>query len=305
MNARFLYSEMNSNQSSPKTKHVIVNGISLAYHDWSGEGGPLICLPHFTGHKGSFTPLAQKLSPLYRVLALDMRGRCDSSKPNEGYGFAYYARDIIAFADALGFETFSLVGHSFGATASVYIGSILPNRIRSLVLLDGGADPKAETLQLMRQAIRRLDKAYPSLDHYIEGQRSVPYYKPWTQALATYLEEDVETQPDGSVRSKSSAKALELDLDIHFFYSMCLHFPNLKCPVLFLRPQQGLLGSSGHVYTDGEASNIVRNIPHCRRANVQRGNHYTMLIQDDPPVFPFIEEFLGEVLNRHVLERSI
>ena len=296
---------MNLSHSSQKTKHVSANGISLAYHDWPGEGGPLICLPHIMGHKGSFTPLAKKLSPQYRVLALDLRGRCDSSKPKDGYGFAYHAKDVFAFADALELETFSLVGHSFGATASVYIASIRPPRVRTLVLMDGGADPKTETLQMMHQTIGRLSKVYSSMDEYLSVQRSISYYKPWSTSLERYLQEDVEVLANGTVRSKSSVEALERDLDIHFQYSMCLHFPALRCPAMFLRPQQGLLGNTGHVYSDAEASNIVRNIPNCRRANVQGGNHYTMLIQDDPPVFPFIDEFLGQVLKKPVLERSI
>jgi pimeloyl-ACP methyl ester carboxylesterase len=295
---------MNENHSSPKTRLATVNGISLAYHDWPGERGPLICLPSIAGHKGSFTTLARRLSPQYWVVALDMRGRCDSSKPKDGYGFAYHARDVLGLADALGFEQFSLIGHSFGATASVYIASIRPDRVRTVILMDGGADPKTETLQMMYQTIIRLSKVYSSMDEYMNAQRSTSYHKPWTSALERYLQDDVETLADGTVRSKSSAGALERDLDIHFLYSMCLHFPNLRCPVLFLRPQQGLLGNSGHVYTEAEAINIVRNIPNCRRANVQGGNHYTMLIQDDPPVFPFIEEFLDVVLKKPVPERS-
>lgn len=288
---------------TPKTQFVKVNGVSLAYNDWPGERGPLICLPSITGHKGSFAPLAQHLSPEYRVLSLDLRGRCDSSKPKDGYGFSYHARDVLAFADALQFETFSLVGHSFGATASVYLASIQPARIRAAILMDGGADPKAETLRMMYETVRRLTKVYSSMEEYIDLQRSVTYHKPWTSALERYLREDVEVLVNGSVRSKSSADAIQRDLDIHFYYSMCLHFPNLRCPVLFLRPQQGLLGTAGHIFSDAEATNIVRNIPNCRRANVQGGNHYTILLQDEPPVLPFVQEFLEQVLRIPVAAR--
>jgi len=296
---------MTSSPLTPKTKRIAVNGISLAYHDWPGDEGPIICLPNLMGHKGSFTTLAQKLSPRYRVLTLDMRGRGESSKPKDGYGFAYHARDVLAFADALQIETFSLIGHSFGATASVYIGSIRPPRIRTLVLLDGGADPKTETLQLMYQTIRRQGKTYSSMDEYMSLQRSEAYYKPWTPALDRYLREDVEVLANGSVRCRSSVEAMERDLDVHFVYSMCLHFPSLRCPVLFLRPHQGLLGNSGHMYTEAETAGIVRSIPNCRRVNVQGGNHYTMLIQDDPPVAPFVEEFLDLVLKKTVVERTV
>ncbi|MGH2567970.1 MAG: alpha/beta fold hydrolase, partial [Bacteroidota bacterium] len=64
----------------PQTGFVAVNGIKLAYNDWPGDRGPLICIPSITGHKGTFTTLAERLSPEYRALALDLRGRCDSDK---------------------------------------------------------------------------------------------------------------------------------------------------------------------------------------------------------------------------------
>ncbi len=295
---------MKKSSIAPKTKVVDTGEVSIGYLEWPGERGPLICLPSIVGHKGSFSPLARLLSPGFRVLALDLRGRGDSDKPAEGYGFAYHARDVFAFADALRLETFSLIGHSFGATTAAYIASLRPDRVRSVVLIDGGADPKAETLERMRQGIRAMDRTYASVSEYLEWQRSLPYHRPWTPALETYLLEDIETRPDGSVRSRSSSRALESDLDIHFHYSMCLHFPNIKCPALFLRPQQGLAGATGHIYSDAEASNIVRHIPNCRRANVQGGNHYTVLIQDNPPVFPFISEFLGQILKRPAPERA-
>ena len=101
---------MSSQLSMPDTRYVSVNGIRLAYVEWLGERGPLICLPSVGGHKGTFSIIAQTLAPKYRVLALDLRGRGDSDKPSEGYGFAYHARDVLAFADALEVETFALVG---------------------------------------------------------------------------------------------------------------------------------------------------------------------------------------------------
>lgn len=286
------------------TQHVTVNGLKLAYHDWPGERGPLICIPSITGHKGTFTALAERLSPRYQVLSLDLRGRCDSDKPSDGYGFAYHARDIIAFADALSLERFVLVGHSFGATTSVYTTSLVPARVKAIVLMDGGADPKAETLKAMYPTIKWLSKVYSSMDEYLAVQRNVVYHKPWTPALERYLREDMETKPDGSVRSKSSAAGIEIDLDIHFWDNVWFHLPHVRCPVLYLRPTEGLLGTTGHVYSDEEASKLVGKIPDCRYQKIAGGNHYTFLIQDNPPVVPSIEKFLEEVDKESAVAKS-
>jgi pimeloyl-ACP methyl ester carboxylesterase len=281
---------------TPATEFVQANGLRLAYVHWPGRAGApaVICLPHLTGHKLSFADLGAALAPDCDVYALDLRGRGESSQPAEGYGFAYHARDVLALADALGLNHFGLIGHSFGATASVYLASIRPERVRFAVLLDGGADPKEETLRAMYPTIARLDQVYASLDAYLDAMRAIPFFQPWDAGLERYFRADVETLPDGRVRARSSAAAITRDLDAHFMYCMCLHFPALRCPTLFLRPALGLLnGARGHVFSEAEAQAIVRHIPRCQRADVPGCNHYTLLLHAGPPALAAIRAFLN------------
>ncbi|HWP82843.1 MAG TPA: alpha/beta hydrolase [Bacteroidota bacterium] len=280
--------------NAPETQIVSVNSIRLAYWDWPGEKGPIICVPHITGHKGTFAALAQQLSPHYRVIALDLRGRGESDKPEMGYGFSYHARDIVAFAEALKCDSFILAGHSFGATTSVYTASVRPDRVRALVLMDGGADPRVETLRAMYPTVKRLAKVYSTMEEYLASQRSVVYHKPWTRALEEALRQDMEVMDDGSVRSKSSAQAIEHDLDMHFWENVWFHLPQVQCPAIFLRPTEGLMGATGHVYSDADAERLTSLIPNCRKVDVPGGNHYTFVIQDNPPVAAFIRTFLEE-----------
>jgi pimeloyl-ACP methyl ester carboxylesterase len=283
--------------TSPQTKTLNVNGINLAYNEWEGEKGPLFCLSSISGHKGSFANIAQQLAPEYRLFAIDLRGRGDSDKPLDGYGFSYHARDILAFADALGFEKFSLIGHSFGGTVSVYIASIRPSRIKATVLIDGGCDPKEEVLEAMRPVLRRLAKVYPSMYDYLRSMRLLPYFiNQWSSTLENYLRDDVEIFADGTVRSKASADAVERDLDVHFYYSMCVHFPTMQCPTLFIRPKQGLLGDTAHVLDEKEAAAFVAWIPDCERVDLFDVNHYTMVLHDTPPVISPIQKFLRQRL---------
>lgn len=286
---------MNEPVVTPAPSFVEVDGLRIAYAEWPGEKGPLICLPQLTGHKGSFARLARRLAPEYRVIAVDLRGRGDSDQPLADYGFAYHTRDLLHLADSLGISQFALIGHSFGATASAYLASVQPQRIKAVVLLDGGADPKQETLEAMYPTIGRLGRVYESIDAYLAAMRAIPFFGPWWgEALAQYFREDVRTLPDGAVTSKSSPQAIGRDFDIHFCYCMCLHFPNMHCPALFIRPTIGLVGDKGHVFTETEAAAIVRNIPDCRRVDVPGVNHYTLLLNDDPPIAAPIRKFLAE-----------
>lgn len=280
-----------------KTASIQVNGITLSYNEYHGEKGVLICIPSLTGHKGSFDKIASSLSPEYHLYALDLRGRGDSDKPTGGYGFAYHARDVLAFADALGFEKFSIIGHSFGATVGVYIASIRPLRVEKLVLIDGGADPKEEVLQAMRPALHSLGRIYPSMDAYLAFMRSLPFYEPWSEFLEFYLKEDVQVMEDGSVTSKSSPEAVEEDLNVHFYYSMCVHFPTLQCHTMYIRPRQGLLGDRAHILDEREAAAFVEWIPNCWRVDLPGVNHYTMILSDEPLVIGPIRAFLDAKLE--------
>lgn len=279
------------------TQYIAVNGIKLAYVEWPGEKGPLICLPSITGHKGTFTNIARSLAPEYRVLALDLRGRGESDRPHEGYGFAYHARDVLAFADLLAIDTFAFVGHSFGATVGVYTASIRPKRIRAIAMIDGGCDPKDEVLEAMRPMLRRLEVAYPSMAAYLDAMRAIPYFRPWNETLERYHREDVNELPDGTICSRASAGAIERDLDTHFYYSMCVHFPTVKCPALFIRPMQGLLGNSAHILDEREAAAFVAWFPNCSRVDLPGVNHYTMILRDDPPVIAPLKVFLSKALS--------
>jgi len=278
---------------------VQVNGISLSYREWPGEKGPLLCLPSFAGHKGGFDRLAEALAPEYRVIALDLRGRGDSDKPQEGYGFAYHARDIMACAKQLGIEAFSIIGHSFGATLGTYLASIQPSLVEAIVLLEGGADPTERVLEAIRPTLAHLDRRFSSMAEYLETMRAMPYYRvQWGEMLEAYLLEDVVPLANGAVQPKADAAALHKDLDLHFLYSMCLHFPAMQCPALFVRAGEGLLGGQrGHIFSDAETDAIVSWIPRGQRLDIAGVNHFTLLLNDHTPlagpVKAFLERHLG------------
>lgn len=284
---------------SGTTASAEVNGITLSYREWAGRGKTIICLPSFAAHKGSFDRLGAALAPDYRVIAMDLRGRGDSDKPEEGYGFAYHVSDILALTRQLGIETFSIVGHSFGATVGTYLASIRPSLVDAIVLLEGGADPTERVLEAIRPSLVHLESPYPSMEVYLEAMRAMPFYgRQWGEMLEHYLREDVYLLEDGAVQPKASARGLHRDLDLHFLYSMCLHFPAMSCPALFVRAGEGLIDARrGHIFTEAETDAIVRWIPKGRRLDVAGVNHFTLLLNDHSPLLAPVSAFLDEVLS--------
>jgi hypothetical protein len=70
----------------------------------------------------------------------------------------------------------------------------------------------------------------------------------------------------------------------------------VQCPTLVIRPELGLRGERGHVLDPGEAAAFVAWIPQGRQVDLAGVNHYTMLLQEHPPVVEPIRAFLAEVL---------
>ncbi|RAU44392.1 MULTISPECIES: alpha/beta fold hydrolase [unclassified Pseudomonas] len=113
--------------------------IELAAHLFGPQDGqPVIALHGWLDNANSFARLAPKLKGL-RLLALDMagHGHSDHRPAGAGYGLPDYAHDVLHVAQQMGWERFSLMGHSLGAIVSVILAGSVPDRIERLALIDG------------------------------------------------------------------------------------------------------------------------------------------------------------------------
>lgn len=113
--------------------------IELAAHLFGPEDGrPVIALHGWLDNAMSFARLAPKLEGV-RILALDFAGHGHSAHraPGASYLLWDYALDVLMVADQMGWERFSLLGHSMGAIVSVLLAGSMPERIERLALIDG------------------------------------------------------------------------------------------------------------------------------------------------------------------------
>jgi len=98
------------------------------------KGDSIILLHGFPESSIMWTPLIQPLAQAgYRVLAIDQRGYSPGARPDEieDYEPATLARDVIALADAVGFDDFHLVGHDWGSAVGWVTVFNHADRIRS------------------------------------------------------------------------------------------------------------------------------------------------------------------------------
>lgn len=123
---------------SQTSKFTETNGIKTHYLQW-GEGEKAIVLLHSLSDTADvwkdFAPL---LSKDYRIIAPDRRGVGKTEKPSSGYEIENLARDVNDLIDFLKLENVNLVGHSFGGNIAVTVAANSPDKISSLVLIEGG-----------------------------------------------------------------------------------------------------------------------------------------------------------------------
>ena len=74
------------------------------------------------------------LSPEYRVIAYDLRGRGDSDKPDTGYGLEAHGDDLAHLLDHYGLDRAVVVGHSLGAMIALTFAVKRHDRVSRLVL---------------------------------------------------------------------------------------------------------------------------------------------------------------------------
>lgn len=106
-----------------------------------GEGPPLLLLhgnplTHVSWHK-----IAPTLARSFTVVAPDLRGYGDSSKPDggedhSGYSFRAMGVDNFELMDQLGFDRFQVAGHDRGARVGFRMALDQPQRIQRLAALD-------------------------------------------------------------------------------------------------------------------------------------------------------------------------
>ena len=123
-------------------KFVAVNGLSLHYLDYGGGGESwIVCIHGLTGNAHNFDALAPYLTPKYRVISIDVRGRGDSEwGPPTEYLPQNYATDLAAMLDALAVKRASLIGTSMGGIISMMYAGGWPERVERLVLNDVGPE---------------------------------------------------------------------------------------------------------------------------------------------------------------------
>ena len=261
----------------------------------AGDGpDPVVCLHGITAQHRAFNAAARHLGPSRGLVGVDLRGRGDSDKPETGYGLETHASDVIRVLDHLGLEDAVVLGHSMGAFVAMKTALASPDRVRALVLLDGGwprverspgemteeEKQEAEALEEgLARAFRRLDMIFESPEAYLDfwfPDRGLTM-DDLPPDLAGYYLYDLEKIEAGYNPKASRAAAEEDSPSVSSTSPTAEELRGVACPVALVRASQGFFPGSDPLISDEARDVMAGSLDIREEVLVEGANHYSML----------------------------
>jgi pimeloyl-ACP methyl ester carboxylesterase len=113
-----------------------VNGVKIHYLKAGTGKRPLVLIHGFGDTSHMWVPLFDEFGKDFTIIAPDMRGLGDSSRPATGYDKKTLAVDIHELVKSLGYQKIDLVGHDIGLMVAYAYAAQYPNEVEKLALLE-------------------------------------------------------------------------------------------------------------------------------------------------------------------------
>jgi pimeloyl-ACP methyl ester carboxylesterase len=190
-------------QTLPAGRHGSGAHRVIAIHGWFGDQHAFdALLPHLD--EGAFT-----------VVVPDLRGYGEAIEFAGEFTVDEAAHDLLALAEDLGWQSFSLIGHSMGGKIAQRVAGLVPDKVERLVGISpvpaSGVPFDAGTAELFRSAATTPEarrqiidfstgSRYPgaSLDKMVQYSLGHSHETAFAQYLASWSGEDFHAEVTGS-----------------------------------------------------------------------------------------------------------
>jgi aminoacrylate hydrolase len=241
------------------------------------DGPPVILSPGLGGSGAYWAPNVAVLAERHRVILYDHRGtgRSDRALPGD-LDVDDMADDVLALMDGLMLEQASLIGHAAGGVIGLSIALRQPQRLASLVVVNGFARPDPHFLRCMETRLTLL--AHSGTVAFVQAQPLFLYPARWISEHWARL----EGEEAGHIAHFQGAANVEARIRALASFDIADRLGEIETPVLLIAAEDDML------VPDLCSERLEQGLPHARLERM-RGGHACNVVQPD--------EF-----NRHMLE---
>lgn len=269
------------------------DGLRLHYRDYPGseERLPLLCLPGLTRNARDFADLAERLSPRFRVIALDFRGRAlsDYDPVPARYLPPTYLYDVVELLDQLDIPQAVFVGTSLGGLVTMLAAVMAPQRIAASIINDVGPDVNPEGVERIKTYVgqdvrfKSWDEAAESIAANLRG------------AFEHYSHEDFVRMAKRNCREDNGDVRFDYDMGIAEPFKSANEAPQIDLWPLFTalaqKPLLVIRGARSDLLTAETAAKMQALAPGMKYAEVPGVGHAPEL--NEREAVAAIDEFLA------------
>lgn len=263
----------------PIRKTLSLPDIQLSYLEWNQGEEPLLLLHGLGDHALVWSSLGDYLSKQYHIVAPDMRGHGESSKPESGYTFGDAIADLESLMDSLGWSSAHVIGHSWTGKLALIWARQQPERLRSMTLVDPIFVWKMPSL--MKLTFPLLYRVLPFLkgmgpfanyEQALSQARQLNLYEGWSPLQQQVFQAGIEQKPDGTWGSKFVIPARDQ------IFEEVMRVPGFTVPIdtptLFVQSEKGVNRKNWQLQP---YKTYLKNLHICQVP----GNHWPFLVQPE------------------------
>ncbi|MGF1542063.1 MAG: alpha/beta fold hydrolase [Pleurocapsa sp.] len=237
---------------------------------------PLILLHGLADCAMVWSGLMEYLGTQYDIIAPDLRGHGESSKPENGYSSGEIIEDLEALLRHLGWNRVNLLGHSWGGKLATIWATHYPQRFSSLILVDPFFVDKLPswfkiTFPFLYRVLPFLRGMGPfsSLEAAEKLAKTLKQYRQWTPLQQQAFRATIEPKNNGTWGSKFTIAARnQIFTDVMMQSGLS---KSLDIPTLFVQPTKGLNRTQWQLQP---YYNYLKNLKITQVA----GNHWIFLV---------------------------
>lgn len=224
--------------------------------EWGDKNNPeIICLHGLGSTSLSFIEIGELLQDRYHILSIDLpgHGKTPSFEKDEDYGAANLVSWVVELIDIIGKDTFYLLAHSAGASIALHYAAECPERVKKMLLLDGGYHKNQMCYDYFIKLYQSGEVGYKPIcsleeeiayyeddfdkfifddkESFLETEKS--NYKRWSKLLETAVY-DLMREEDCKIKYHATGDTARGFIKFQYNVYKTLKFDNIKSDILLL-----------------------------------------------------------------------